>query len=106
MPTNDDEGDELDQQVRDYGRRLPRPDAPLITADDLRQRGFMPMGGPGLLLCRWAARLRLDALPDLAGSYTRLHIYGGPGLNVRFRFASLAEWDVWLAAFDREYPRH
>jgi hypothetical protein len=106
MSQPDEFDDFLDHQVREYGRQLHRSDSPRITEEDLLKRGFIHAGGTGTLLFRITARLRLNARPDLQGNYTRLELRWDEFSRAHFRFASLAEWDVWLLAFDRENPRH
>lgn len=105
MTDRENLADSIDHQVREYGRRLRRPDSPRITEEDLLERGFIHAGGKGALLSRFAGRLRLDALPDLQGNYTCLELCWDDFARVRLRFASLAEWDIWLTTFNRENPR-
>lgn len=104
MPKHVKSCDCLDCVVRRYGQELNRAAPPPITAADLEERGFVHAGGTGALLCRWVSRLRFDALPDLAGSYTSLWVRMEGGISVRFRFVSLEDWDVWLTAFERANP--
>lgn len=102
---NHEEADHCVDQICEPAYR-PRANSPFVLEEDLRARGFSYMGGKGPLLSRFSAQIRIDAVPDLRGSYTRLVLRAGPEASVRFQLTSLAEWDTWLAAFDREYPRH
>jgi len=66
------------------------------------KRGFRHMGGTGSLCSRFCGRLRLDAIADPVGSFALLEVRCDDQTRIRFRLDSLEEWDVWLAAFDRE----